>query len=264
MTTPTQDENQASNNQESSEEEDTTFVGKILGRDQYKINDDFRLKIDSMVKYLSAMRGVTDGIQSMCLSGKSWHFDVKSEVPNSGWRYMPNYLKKVEYTKKNAAEADGLRRLLDNLGRQEEERYYNFYQVEHDSNVVITSHQRRDEVEKTYRAVEVLVQTCNRRRKKVEKALIVKDLREQCTKYHKSVNQLDVQLLRLSNLFGFVKASLLFHFGHFQQGMVVLHQEAVARSDAVKEYTKKRQQEKAAREKSSKNKSAQRNRTLKK
>lgn len=262
MTTPTQEDNQVSNNQESSEEEDTNFVGRILNRDQFKLHEDFRGEVDWIIKYLASMRGVTDAIQTMCLSGKSWHIDAKSEVPNSGWRYMPDYLKKVDYTKSNSTEAESLRCLFDKLGRAEEDRYYDFFHVESDSNVVVTSRARRDELEKAYRSVDILIKTCDRRRKKVEKALIVKDLRDQCSKYHKAVNQLDVQLLLLSNLQTFVKENREFHFAHFQQGLLVIHQATVARGDAVKEFTKKRIQEKAAKEKSMK--SAHRNRTLKK
>lgn len=56
-------------------------------------------------------------------SGTSYHFSDKTEVPNSGWRYMPAYLKKVEFIKKNEAEANMIAELCEKMGHKEEQHF---------------------------------------------------------------------------------------------------------------------------------------------
>ncbi|CAA88481.1 uncharacterized protein CELE_ZK673.6 [Caenorhabditis elegans] len=241
------EENPKSNNPESSEIEDANFVGKILNKDQFNLNEQFSSDIEWIIKYLDVMQGVTVGLEKMCISGTSYHFSDKTEVPNSGWRYMPAYLKKVEFIKKNEAEANMIAELCEKMGHKEEQHFYDIKNVDHDSNIYTTTVFYCDKIKKMYSDVEKTVKTCNRRRKKVEKTQILPDLRDQCTKYHKAVHTLDEQCRELDNLKEYVRAGRHFHNRHFKQGLVVISALTAVRSGVIKEWMtrdSKRQQKK--------------------
>ncbi|KAF1765721.1 hypothetical protein GCK72_005674 [Caenorhabditis remanei] len=244
MSSKTKEEIQTSNNQDSSEEEDENFVEKILIKDQFKLNDSFREEVDSVIKYMYVMRTLTDRFLDMCISDQSWHFDDNTNIKTSGWRYMQCFMKYVPFIEDNKSEAASLNRLHDKLGRIEEERYYDFLYVDHDSSVFRTSRDLLKDIETVYNSVEILLMRCNRRRRKLEKAAIVTDLKHHCEKYRLTVRDLDNELIRLSNLQKFVKDNGPFHGEHFQQGLLIIQQITTLRSDMIIEQMRKRELEK--------------------
>ncbi|CAL2032897.1 unnamed protein product [Caenorhabditis brenneri] len=130
---------------------------------------------------------------------------------------MTHYLRKVTFVKNNQSEADSLVKLCDRIGLAEERQFYDIYHVEHDSNIYYSATKHRTEIDQHKNSAETLVKICLRRRRKVVKSAIMKDLQAQGIKYQKAMIALDQECRMLSNLQNFVKENRSFHIQHFKQ-----------------------------------------------
>uniref|UniRef100_A0A8R1I5Q2 Uncharacterized protein n=1 Tax=Caenorhabditis japonica TaxID=281687 RepID=A0A8R1I5Q2_CAEJA len=234
---------------ESSGDDDDEFIfKKLLKKEQFKLQDPFRIEIENSIKYLGALKGLTDALQKMCISGTSYHFDEKRQVPYSGWRYLTGYLRKIEFASKNQPDAKGLIEACDELGWAEEKKFAQIRNPDERSNIYLAVGDQREKMEELNKAIALSVKICNRRRKKVEKSQIMKDLKDQCPKYKAAVLQLDDECRDMENYKSNIRMNRPIHHTHIKKCLVMCQELSVKKNDILKNAVAKREKRTGTRE----------------
>ncbi|CAI2333829.1 unnamed protein product [Caenorhabditis sp. 36 PRJEB53466] len=231
---------EARNKEIDSSEEEEGYLQKLLKKEQFKLQDEFRLDVEGTIKYLQALNKLTDSLQKVVVSGTSYHFDEKRQVPYSGWRYLTGYLKKVDWIGKNKTEAENFISACDLLGFAEEKKIAVIRNPDERSNIFMAGGPYRQKMEQLNAAMGESIKRCNRRRKKVEKAAVMKDLKDQGPKYVAAVKQLDTECREMENYTINVSNHREYHHLHIRKSLGVIEELSEEKTTVLKDKLKKK------------------------